>query len=109
MQSQQEHTKSLRDTAAQQMSFENFQDFLGLMKVLRNKLMVNLSLKNESIITLLNVKATHSQGGIIAQKTGIRVTNFQLPYGWTFHKCPQYASISVTTCGNKVKFKVLPL
>jgi hypothetical protein len=69
MQSQQEHTESLRDTSEQQMCFENFQDFLGLMKVLRNNLMVNLSLKNESIITLPNVKATHSQHSITAQKT----------------------------------------
>jgi hypothetical protein len=109
MQSQQEHTQSLRDISAQQMPFENFQDFLGLMKVLRNKSMVNLSLKNESIITLPNVKAAHPQHGITAQKTGIRVTTFQLPYGWTFHKCPQYTNISVTTHGSKIKFKVLPL
>jgi hypothetical protein len=79
MQSQQEHTLSLRDTSAQQMSFENFKDFLGLMKVLRNKLKVNLNLKNGSIITLPNLKATHSQHSITAQKTGIRVTTFQLP------------------------------
>jgi hypothetical protein len=70
------------------MPFENFQDFLGFMKVLRNKLKVNLNLKNESIITLPNSKATHSQHSITAQKTGIRVTTFQLPDDWTFHKCP---------------------
>jgi len=62
------HTQSLRDTSAQQMSLENFQDLLGLIRVLRSKLMVKLSLKNESIVTLPNVRATHPQHSITAQK-----------------------------------------
>jgi hypothetical protein len=88
MQSQQEHTQSLTELSTTDV-FQNFKDFLGLTKVLRNKLMVNLSLKIENIITFFNLKATHSQHGITAQKTGIRVTAFQLPYGWTVRKCPQ--------------------
>jgi len=70
--------------------------------------MVKLSLKNESIVTLPNVRATHPQHSITAQKTGIRVTTFQLPYSRTFQKRPQYASISVTAHGNNVKFNILP-
>ena len=72
MQSQQENTQPLRDTSAQQMSSGNLQDFLGLMRVLRRKLMVKLRLKNESIVTLPEVKATHPQRSITTQKTGIR-------------------------------------
>jgi hypothetical protein len=84
MQSKQEHTHTHTHTHTHRHTetpqhttyFENFQDFLGVIKVLRNKLMANLSLKNETIITLPNLKTTHPQHSITAQKTGIRVTTF---------------------------------
>jgi hypothetical protein len=71
--------------------------------------MVNTNLKNKNIITLPNVKASHLQHTITAQKTEIRATTFQLPFCRTSQKCPPYASTCVTAHGNNEKYKVLPL